>query len=212
MKYLRANRGVSSPSLFSCSSDSDITNSGGGRYDIVRQSRFLNVRNDRQETALHALLRGNRDTMEAVKMAVWLLEHGVQGDARDVNGETGLHVSARNGREDFLEVLLKKGCDPTLPDARERLPRQCIQDGELATLYQSLVMRPKTAVALLRAPLSRGARDDHLSLFVGAMTSKSLTSMQNPFLKVYAMNSQKHVGKRLYRERKVSRSVCIYYI
>ncbi|KAK3395214.1 hypothetical protein B0H63DRAFT_427281 [Podospora didyma] len=65
------------------------------------------AKNNKEETALHLAARDGN-----VEMALLLLEHGADVDARTtVMGETALHFAAKRADEIMLEVLLEHGAD-----------------------------------------------------------------------------------------------------
>ena len=48
-----------------------------------------------------------------------LLENGVDANAKNINGDTALHLAARAGNVMVAQVLLKKGADTTIMNKGE---------------------------------------------------------------------------------------------
>ena len=65
---------------------------------------------DQGKTALHRVLRGFRQSLEAgCRIAELLLERGADPNAQDNNLETPLHVASRCGSPEIVQVLLQVG-------------------------------------------------------------------------------------------------------
>jgi Ankyrin repeats (3 copies) len=68
-----------------------------------------------------------RDDVAALARAI---KAGVPVDARDADGQTPLHVAAREGHLFSAMMLLAKGADPNARDAKRRIPLHLAADGD----------------------------------------------------------------------------------
>ena len=92
--------------------------------------QFLNIKNNFQQTALHlaAITRQARLTRK-------LLTSGAQVDARDHNGNTPLHIAAKEGHLDVCKALLEPIRHDELKDNTYDIPYQAIPQNLEARNY-----------------------------------------------------------------------------
>ncbi|MBI2300172.1 MAG: ankyrin repeat domain-containing protein [Armatimonadetes bacterium] len=80
---------------------------GNGHYELAELfvQHGFDINHNEGRTPLHAFA-----AHEDVRGVIWLLEHGADVDARDVEGNTPLHVAAaRNAGTKVLQVLVEHG-------------------------------------------------------------------------------------------------------
>jgi len=95
-----------------------------GRTDVVKvlleAGADINARNDRGQTALHAILDIKRFTYAQESrpkdMIEALLAKGAEVNLKDNDGRTPLHVAAELAEGDIVELLLDKGADINAKD------------------------------------------------------------------------------------------------
>jgi cytohesin len=134
---------------------------------LIEHGADPNVSNERGRTPLHWACLERRITVvgtrskgiEPRRIRTWppdpsvvtgLLDRGADAEARDVNGYTTLHIAARNGTTDVLEVLLEAGADPDARDRRGRTPLH----------WAAELNRPHHLKALLACGAGVNAEDD----------------------------------------------------
>lgn len=80
----------------------------------------INVRQgEEQETPLHVAVR--RGQVEGVRAILSLFRGTVAVDAKDDAGDTALHIAARAGRKEIVEMLCDAGADCRLRNADKQL-------------------------------------------------------------------------------------------
>jgi ankyrin repeat protein len=98
-----------------------------------------NAENDRDETPLHLVSRGEYHFEEnGVHIALLLLEHGVDVHSQDKEHYTALHAAAFKGKHELTRVLLNHGANPNVRNEKGKTPLHLVpQDYEgdkIATL------------------------------------------------------------------------------
>lgn len=104
--------------------------------DVRQPSRHLNF------TALHFCMR-HADISQAVEVAACLLRHGADVNARNIHGETALHVAVRDNR--LARLLLDAGADPSIRSAASgmtavELIGHYLPSGDLSTFRELLAI------------------------------------------------------------------------
>ncbi len=90
---------------------------------LLKRGVSPRVRNNREETPIHATLRYLNDVRsERTELTRMLLDAGVDANALDQQGVTALHVAASQLDYAAMEVLLKHGADPNIGDPAGRSP------------------------------------------------------------------------------------------
>ncbi|CAB0034736.1 unnamed protein product [Trichogramma brassicae] len=91
-----------------------------GRIDsfefLLSRGAYVNAANGYGYTALHLICNGDCDQVELLRRLFELgrQHHRVQIDARDRFGNTPLHLAARSHHRRSIELLLRRGADPSL--------------------------------------------------------------------------------------------------
>ncbi|SFV71561.1 inversin protein alternative isoform, putative [hydrothermal vent metagenome] len=60
------------------------------------------------------------------RIAKLLINRGSPLDSKNVNGETALHIAAKNGYSDIVKALLAKGASTNIPDEDGNLPYELV--------------------------------------------------------------------------------------
>lgn len=66
---------------------------------------------DKGESALHVAAALQTNGIECAQM---LLKSGAQPNAQQTDGQTPLHIAARNGNADMIRLMLKEGANPQI--------------------------------------------------------------------------------------------------
>lgn len=96
--------------------------------------QFLNIKNNYQQTALHLAAI----TKQAL-LARRLLTSGAQVDARDHNGNTPLHIAAKEGHLDVAKALLEPVRYSETSENNYDIPYQAIPQNLEARNYDGMV-------------------------------------------------------------------------
>ena len=98
-----------------------------GRDDIVEYLLAigglvnLNAHNSSRATPLH-LAASHRDEDIATRIALRLIDHGAELNARQSGGQTPLHHAVARGSLKLVRALVHAGADPFLKDEGDRSP------------------------------------------------------------------------------------------
>ncbi|KAL7293448.1 hypothetical protein TKK_0013209 [Trichogramma kaykai] len=133
--------------------------------ELLRLGADPNLANNEGSSPLHCICK-RHDIDNVVQIFFALcdeLQRAVHLDARDNAGNTPLHLALANTDEDTAEILLRRGADPTLVNARGETPLHVIcseceiyslsQDTNLASIFF------RVNDELRRHPIEIDARD-----------------------------------------------------
>lgn len=115
---------------------------------FVRHGASVGLSNNRRETALHHAAKN----MQGHKVTGLLLNHGCDPDEQTVNGATALHLAATHNRLATVQILLERGANPLLKDAKGRTPDLLCQ-GEKQTGVRSTILRAQKQWVAQRKPV-----------------------------------------------------------
>ncbi|VDM95657.1 unnamed protein product, partial [Thelazia callipaeda] len=116
------------------------------------------------ETALH--IAASLTTEDAIECAIMLLKSGAQPNVTRSDGETTLHIAARNPLSGMIRLLLNENADPKL----------CSNSSESA-LHVAARSCNSEAVTLILEYLSQQMSPQEIKEFVNARTQDGLTAV-----------------------------------
>ncbi|CAB0033535.1 unnamed protein product [Trichogramma brassicae] len=85
---------------------------------LLRKGANANLADKHGETPLHIVCMGKRDDYDSAKMLFDLSNEPLQVDARDKKGSTALNSAARRGHKNLVRLMLRKGANPNIANAR----------------------------------------------------------------------------------------------
>ncbi|XP_014228709.1 serine/threonine-protein phosphatase 6 regulatory ankyrin repeat subunit A-like [Trichogramma pretiosum] len=104
-----------------------MSNSNKAVETLLRNGADPNLTNEEGQTPLHMIGGWTREV--AVKTFLDIsdaVNRPVQVDARDNEGNRPLHVAAKRGSDDAIELLLRRGADPNLANEEGQTPLHLI--------------------------------------------------------------------------------------
>ncbi|KAH8979869.1 ankyrin repeat-containing domain protein [Lactarius akahatsu] len=130
-----------------------------GRPEMVRMllnhGVKSNAKNRRGETALHVVSRGRYDSKDGVRVAMLLLERGIDVNAQNNDRDSPLHSASFNGKIGIARVLLDHDAKVSAKNNRGETPLHQVSQGE----YESQVDGVGIAQLLLDRGVDVNAQD-----------------------------------------------------
>ncbi|KAM3722182.1 Ankyrin-3 [Dirofilaria immitis] len=111
------------------------------------------------ETALH--IAASLTTEDAIECAIMLLKSGAQPNVKRNDGETPLHIAARNPLSGMIRLLLSEGADPKI----------CSNNSE-SVLHVAAKSCNSEAVTLILEHLSQNISSQEIKEFINARTTE----------------------------------------
>lgn len=139
-------------------------------------------------------VRGNKkDVIED------MLRQGFDPNTRDGEGDTALHVAARNNSADMIRLLLRHKADPALGTAEdpEYLPIDDAFDLERAEAVECLAPFPGTSEGLLRRACEEGQARMARALIAGGLDPNAATENGTTPLMIALLNKHSDVADAL---------------
>lgn len=124
-------------SAFSIVREKDINRM---REFVLQYSKPLNFLDDEGNTLMHVLLRSyeDKDIYTVPEIMRYLLTHGVPPNLPNKNGITPLHIAARLGNSEIVNILIDNGSDVNAIDIDKMTPLHYAVNGELSACMKDL--------------------------------------------------------------------------
>lgn len=117
--------------LFAVTSDGDYQKI---KTIISDKNILLNVKNEKGETLLHAILHNQSTGMsekEKYELIKYLLDHNVPVSTYDKNNITALHLACKYQYPKITNLILKYGCQPNPLDSQNMTPLHYVCQGKI---------------------------------------------------------------------------------
>ena len=125
-------------------------------YDSTFAARLIkrgaNVDSVDTRTGNSIIHQAALDSKEAA--AVFLVHHGALPNHKNTDGETPIHIAAKNGLQQLMGVLLQNGADPNLQTVLKPRPNAPSLSGSLSSM-SSVSVRAEDSVVM--SPSALGA-------------------------------------------------------
>ena len=164
--------------------------------DLDKRAELCALRNKRGETALHVLCEFASQSRNGgslpIEIALWLAENGQEFlSARNLDGNTPLHISVLNNCVDLAAALVRKGGDMNVKNNEGKSPLELIDNlRDIEKICMVANIKASERKALLPPPAKLHGCT-YLTVLLMKVACIGANSLECPFLRIGVFNEEK---------------------